>query len=105
MSLPDTFPIQPSSGTSERVIGGRTADMRTYADAGKSGLKIEGRDALRQLREVGKVAADHWLAPGDRAKQRKTASGKLVQENKGQECSQTKVWRSITLTPTLVCAD
>ncbi len=25
--------------------------VRTYADAGKSGLKIEGRDALRQLIE------------------------------------------------------
>ena len=38
--------------------------VRTYADAGKSGLKIEGRDALRQLIEdVGLTGAKLGIWP------------------------------------------
>lgn len=40
------------------------AIVRTYADAGKSGLKIEGRDALRQLIEdVGLTGAKLGIWP------------------------------------------
>ena len=36
--------------------------VRTYADAGKSGLKIEGRDALKQLiDDVQSGAADYTM--------------------------------------------
>lgn len=39
--------------------------VRTYADAGKSGLKIEGRDALKQLIEDVQIGTDRMRAsPG-----------------------------------------
>ena len=39
--------------------------VRTYADAGKSGLKIEGRDALKQLIEdVQSASGRVTIAPG-----------------------------------------
>ncbi len=35
--------------------------VRTYADAGKSGLKIEGRDALKQLIDDVQCSATIWV--------------------------------------------
>ena len=37
--------------------------VRTYADNGKSWLRLDGRDALKQLLIVSKAASRGWLPP------------------------------------------